>query len=203
MSVLILLSLSNSKSPPFVVSAILNLVGLVQYATICLKMSPKNCAFILSRLDYCNSLLAGCPKILSKLQKVQNNAAKLIFRITRSAHITPMLHSLHWLPTEQRIEYKLSLLCFKIISHQAPVYLSVLLHLYTPSRQLRSSTDTRVFRIPSFRTKSCGQRSFSYQAPVIWNQLPVSVRRSTSVSSFKSSLKTFLFLKTFSSVSLT
>ena len=58
-------------------------------------------------------------------------------------------------------EYKLSLLCFKIISHQAPIYLSKLLHLYIPSRQLRSSTDTRVFRIPSFRTKSCGQRSFS------------------------------------------
>ena len=93
-----------------------------------------------------------------------------------------------------------NLLCFKIISHQAPLYLSEL-HLYTPSRQLRSSTDTRVFRIPSFRTKSCGQRSFSYQVPVIWNQLPVSVRHSTSVSSFKSSLKTFLFLKTFSSVS--
>ncbi len=161
------------------------------------------CAFVLSRLDYCNSLLAGCPKyLLSKLQKVQNNAARLIFRTTRSAHVTPMLHSLHWLPIEQRIEYKLSLLCFKIISHQAPIYLSELLHLYTPSRQLRSSTDTRVFRIPSFRTKSCGQRSFSYQAPVIWNQLPVSVRHSTSVSSFKSSLKTFLFLKTFSSVSL-
>ena len=113
------------------------------------------CAFVLSRLDYCNSLLAGCPKyFLSKLRKVQTNAARLIFRTTRSAHVTYMLHSLHWLPIEQRIEYKLSLLCFKIISHQAPIYLSEL-HLYTPSRQLRSSTDTRVFRIPSFRTKSC------------------------------------------------
>ena len=170
---MILLSLSNSRSPPFVVSAILNFVGLVQYATSCLKMSPKNvCAFVLSRLDYCNSLLAGCPKyLLSKLPKVQNNAARLIFRTTRSAHVTHLLHSLHWLPIEQRIEYKLSLLCFKIISHQAPIYLSEVLHLYTPSRQLCSSTDTRVFRIPSFRTNSCGQRSFSYQAPVIWNQL--------------------------------
>ena len=92
-------------------------------------------------------------------------------------------------------------LCFKIISHQGPIYLSELLRLYTPSRQLRSSTDTRVFRIPSFRTKSCGQHSFSYRAPVIWNQLSVSARHSTSVSSFKSSLKTFLFLKTFSSFS--
>ena len=53
-----------------------------------------------------------------------------------------------------------------------------------------------MFRIPSSRTKSCGQHSFSYQASVIWNQLPVSVRHSTSVSSFKSALKTFLFLKT-------
>ena len=195
-----LLSLSNSKSPPFFVSAILNFVGLVQYATICLKKShtkkPKNllCAFVFSRLDYCNSLLAGCPKyLLSKLQKVQNNAGRPIFRTTRSSHVTPMLHSLHWIPIEQRIEYKLSLLCFKIISHQAPIYLSERLHLYAPSRQLRSSTDTRVFRIPSFRTKSCGQRSFSYQTPVIWNQLPVSVCHSTSVSSFKSSLKIFLF----------
>ena len=202
---MILLSLSNSKSPPFVVSAILNFVGLVHYATICLKMSPKKLlyAFVLSRLGYCNSLLAGCPKyLLSKLKKVQNNAARLIFRTTRSAHVTPMLHSLHWLPIEQRIKYKLSLLCFKIISHQASIYLSELLHLYTPSRQLHSSTDTQMFRIPSFRTKYCGQRSFSYQAPVIWNQLPVSVRHSISVSSFKSSLKTVLFLKTFSSVLL-
>ena len=158
-------------------------------------------AFILSRLDYCNSLLAGCPLyLLSKLQKAQNNAARLIFRTTRSAHVTPVLHSLHWLPIEQRIEYKLSLLCFKIIFHQAPICLSELLHLYSPSQQLGSSTDTQVFRISSFQTKSCGQCSFSCQAPVIWNQLPVYVCHSTSVSSLISSLKTFPLLKTFSSV---
>ena len=83
------------------------------------------CAFILSRLDYCNSLLAGCPKyLLSKLRKVQNNAARLIFKTSRCAHVTPILHYLYWLPAEQRIEYKLFLLCFKIISHQAPIYMS-------------------------------------------------------------------------------
>ena len=82
------------------------------------------CAFVLSRLDYCKPLLAGCPKyLLSKLQKVRNNTARLIFRTSRSAHVIPMFHSLHWLPIEQRIEYLLSLLCFKIIFHQAPIYL--------------------------------------------------------------------------------
>ena len=69
--------------------------------------------------------MAGCPKhLLSKLPKVQNHTARLTFRTTRFAHVTPTLHSLHWLPIEQRIEYKLSLLCFNIISHQASVFLS-------------------------------------------------------------------------------
>ena len=45
-------------------------------------------------------------------------------------------------------------------------------HLYTPSRQLRSSADTRVFRKPSSRTKSSSQRSFSYRAPTVWNPTP-------------------------------
>lgn len=152
------------------------------------------CSFVLSRLDYCNSLLAGCPKhLLSRLQKVQNNAARLIFRTSRSAHVTPLLDSLHWLPVEQRIQYKLSLLCFKVLDDLSPSYISDLLQLYTPSRQLRSSADTRMFRIPFFRTKSNGQRSFSYQAPANWNQLPLSVRYSDSLISFKSSLKTHLF----------
>ena len=107
--------------------------------------------FVLSRLNYYNLLLVGCPKYhISKLQKLQNNAARLIFRTTRLAHITPMLHSLHWLPTEQRTKYRLSLLCFKIVSLHAPIYFSELLHSYTPFQQLCSSADTQVFTIPSF-----------------------------------------------------
>jgi len=152
------------------------------------------CSFILSRLDYCNSLLAGCPKtLLSRLQKVQNNAARLIFRCSRSTHVTPLLHSLHWLPVDRRIDYKLSLLTFKSFNNQAPAYLSDLLHVYTPSRQLRSSADTRLLRIPHVRTKTFGQRSFSYQAPTTWNKLPLTVRSASSIPSFKSSLKTTLF----------
>ena len=109
-------------------------------------------AFVLSRIDYCNFLLANSPKqLIHKLQKVQNNAARLIFRTPKFDHISPVLHTLHWLPVEQRNKYKLLLLAFKSVNNNGPSYLSDPLKFYIPSRQLRSSSDTRLLRIPSFR----------------------------------------------------
>ncbi len=152
------------------------------------------CAFVLSRIDYCNSLLTGCPQnLIFRLQKVQNNAARLIVRPSKFAHISPILLSLHWLPVEKRIQYKILLLTFKALNGYGPSYLSDLLQYYTPSRQLRSSSDTCLLCIPRFHRKSFGQRSFACQAPTLWNKLPQSLRYSDSLSAFKSSLKTFLF----------
>ena len=62
------------------------------------------------------------------------------------------------------IEYKLFLLAFKSVNNDGPSYLSDLLKFYIPSRQLRSSSDTRLLRIPSFRLKSFRQRKFSYRS---------------------------------------
>ena len=97
------------------------------------------------------------------------------------------------LMSEVYCSYKTASLCFKSLDSSCPQYLSDLLHLYTPSRQLRSSSDTRLFRIPSVRTKTYGQRAFAYQAPSVWNELPHSLRHSPSLQSFKTNLKTHLF----------
>lgn len=84
-------------------------------------------------------------------------------------------------------------LSFNIISHlPSPSHLTssliYLSHLYTPSQLIHSSADIKVFRIPPSCTKSCGQCSFSYQAPPTWKQLSVSVGHAASVRSFKPSL---------------
>jgi hypothetical protein len=149
---------------------------------------------ILSRLDYCNALLIGCPSsVIQPLQIVQNAAARIIFRSKKTQHVTPLLYTLHWLPVEQRIKYKVACLCFKVLTQSAPQYLSELLHLYTPSRTLRSSADTRQLRVVQFNRKQHGARAFCCAAPPLWNSLPFSVRHCTSLNSFKQQLKTFLF----------
>ena len=69
--------------------------------------------FVLSRLDYCNSLLADLPENrLDRLQRVQNNAARLVLGRRGRDYAKPLLRSLHWLPVRARIEYKISTLCY-------------------------------------------------------------------------------------------
>ena len=90
-------------------------------------------SLVLSRLDYCNSLLSGSPQqLIDKLQKVQNCSALLIFKTSKCTHVSPLLAKVHWLPIAQRIDYKISSLCYDV-SDTAPLYLSGLLCLYAPS----------------------------------------------------------------------
>lgn len=154
---------------------------------------------ILSRLDYCNSLLANHPLTLIKpLQQVQNAAARIIFRSRKTIHCKPILKELHWLPVEQRIQYKICCLCFQIVTGNAPLYLSELLKTYTPSRTLRSSADNRIFcKPPTFKRKQHGGRTLCALANQFWNPLPFSLRHCSSLSTFKSKLKTHLFRQAF------
>ena len=98
-------------------------------------------AFITSRLDYCNSLLYGLPHCaLTKLQRVQNPAARVLYLAPRFCHITPILYELHWPPVTFRIEFKVIIITHKAIYGTAPNYLSSLVNFKpNSSYSLRSN----------------------------------------------------------------
>ncbi len=89
---------------------------LTEHATQLLVQS-----LVISRLDYCNALLAGLPSnTIKPLQMIQNAAARLVFNEPKRAHVIPLFVSLHWLPVAARIQFKTLMLAFRQPQAQHP-----------------------------------------------------------------------------------
>jgi len=65
-------------------------------------------SLVITRLDYCNSLLARLPaSAIKPLQRIQNAEARLVFNLPKVSHVTPLFHNFHWLPVIARISQTL------------------------------------------------------------------------------------------------
>ena len=149
-------------------------------------------AFVLSRLDYCNSLLYGCCKSsLYKLQLVQNQAARLISYVHKWDHITPVLRSLHWLPIVYRIQFKILVLVHNCLNGRAPYYLYIMLKQKVSRRCLRSSKSSLLAQ--KLVKSNSGCRAFVNSGPYLWNSLPENFKNVSATYDFKCQLKTYMF----------
>jgi len=145
-------------------------------------------AFVTSRLDYCNALLANFTvAVRQRLQRIQNSDVRLICSQPVYTRATPLLRNLNWLPVEKRIMYKLCLLMFDVQYGSTPVYRAELCSACTDER-LRS----RDFVIPRMRTCTADS-AFMVAVLSAWNALPPELRTITSNTIFHKHLKAHLF----------
>lgn len=146
-------------------------------------------AFVITRLDYANSLLYGIRSdLVKKLQVVQNYAARLIYQTSRYHSALPLFKTLHWLPVETRVTFKILVLVHKCLIGQGPSYLTDLLQWKKPTRNLRSY-DCKLLE-NSRSVNSFGDRAFYICAPKLWNKLPFCIRNIEDHKQFKKDLKT-------------
>ena len=143
-------------------------------------------ALISIRLDYCNSLLYSL---------------RILTKTPRCDHISEVLVSLHWLRIEQRTVYKIFGLTFKaFVDHSAPMYLSELVKKKSSSTNTRSANDDLLLVIPPL-SRNCSntfiERSFNFAASTEWNRLDKRIRSLSNLNTFKSEIKTILFLNYF------
>ena len=99
------------------------------------------------------------------MQHVMYNATRLVSGTKKAEHMTPVLIELHWLPVEQRIQFKLLCSAYEALHGLAPQYISDLLTAYSQVRALRSM-DQNLLCVPHARTKKYGQQAFAYAAAI-------------------------------------
>ena len=148
----------------------------------------RHCVQIINSVLYRTSV-----SNLHKLQMVQNALARTITRSPRSVPTSQLLSNLHWLPIHKRINFKVAILTYKVLSTQQPqpAYLYNLISYHQASRSLRSSSQS-LLQVPRVKT-DFGRRAFSSAAPQIWNHIPAAIKVSPSLDSFKRHLKTHYF----------
>ncbi len=174
-------------------------------------------AFIFSHLDYCNGLLHDIPEYqMAKLQRIQNMAARLVFRLPKFSHVTPLMIDLHWPPVSYRVKFKLLLYVFKGIHGSAPKYICDMFTVYSSHYSFRRNSviqdikyhngdisepirQNQVFylKVPQTKRITFEQRSLAVAGPTLWNKLPIHLRSITELDVFKSQLKTHFFRLTY------
>ena len=151
--------------------------------------------YIITRLDYCNSLYHELPAYqLKTLQLAFDRAARLIVGISPRERITPILIDLHWLPIKARIVFKIYVLTYIALNTGKPAYLRNKLNRFTSELgvSIRHLHDPHRLNEPRMN-KEIGTRSFKYSAPRLFNRLSRSVKDSGNLKVFKKKLETFLF----------
>ena len=151
-----------------------------------LEMIIQSCVF--SKLFYCSTAWSATSyKNISKLQSVQNFAARIVTGTCKYDHIMPVLKQLKRLPVEMILYLRDCIMTYKCMNNSLPDYLC---EKFTLRSEISGRVTRRSNKIhkPLYRT-STAQKSFLFRASTLWNDLNESLKSKPSVVSFKYNLK--------------
>lgn len=143
-------------------------------------------AFVFSKLFYCLTVWGNTSKSnIKKLQMVQNLSGKIVLGLTKFEHISQGLKSLRWLSIEDKLRLNTAAMLHKCLHHRVPIYLKdkFVYRSQVHNRQLRS-VDNNDLNLPHCRL-STGQRSFAFRGAKVWNSLPLDLKLTPSLRTFK------------------
>jgi hypothetical protein len=170
----------------------LRLIGRIRRS-----LTMKTCellvrALVLSRIDYCATILYGISsRLITKLQRVFNASIRLVELLSKREHVKASLKRHKWIPVEDRIKMRVALLTFKTIHQIAPSYLSQLITPLEPNEEVSLRSHNHL-RLAVARCKNnLGDRAFSNCAPTVWNNLPSNIRDSKKLITFQNEIERY------------
>ena len=142
-------------------------------------------SYILPLFDYGCVVWGHCSaNNMDRLLKFQKKASRIILQAEFNTPSNQMFNILNWLPIQKRVQYHTCILVYKSLNNM------ISKPSMTHQRHLRS-TDNDLLYVPRSST-ACYDKSFSICGPKEWNKLPLEIRLSKTLSSFKKLLKMHL-----------
>jgi len=96
---------------------------------------------------------------------MQYSLNRTVAKTPKYSYVAPVVESLHWLKIDERIQYKLDSLSYKVLTTSQPTYLRNLISLRTEER-LNVVT---LARQPTTSSLKITDRSLQYASPHLWN----------------------------------
>jgi len=140
-----------------------------------------------------NSVLYGVSETnVAKLQRMQNNLARVVRESLNNTNVTKLLRELHLLPVRHTITYEVATITYRTRNCQQPGYSLDSLISLIPARTLRSSSSDLLI-VPHRVMTVTASRAFLVAALTIWYNLHDFVKVADSFNVFKRLLKCHLF----------
>jgi len=140
-------------------------------------------------LTYCNLIwTATYPSHLTKLEILQKKALRIITKSTYNTHTKPLFNKLNLLNIDQ---IKYLQICELMYRYEKNLLPSAFISLFTSSTQTIQTRSNRSYLCPYVRT-NVRKFSIGYQGPLIWNNLPITIKNATGFPQFKKLTRAYI-----------